>query len=291
MNHLPVSIGYEIKRLRKEKKITQAELCEGICSQAEISKVENGKNSPTIDLLQQVAKRLKVPLSMLFQDHLRSDVFQSYDEQLADLLRTNQYVDALKLSEHVLSTTEYEQVRNLARYYQVIVQERSGQIHYLKAVQSLERLLNKEQLWFESATLYLRIQMGMANLYVEHGDFELADDLFQNLIQAKYETIELKKVRIKILYNYGQQLSLQKKYLVGLKITEQGIQESLQLEGGHFLGHFYFQRGYFKQQLNGDLSDIQRDFTMAYSLFCAFDMPIHEKRLLEEYAEYVLFPI
>ncbi len=291
MNHLPVSIGYEIKRLRKEKMITQAELCEGICSQAEISKVENGKNSPTIDLLQQVAKRLKVPLSMLFQDHLRSDVFQSYDEQLADLLRTNQYVDALKLSEHVLSTTEYEQVRNLARYYQVIVQERSGQIHYLKAVQSLERLLNKEQLWFESATLYLRIQMGMANLYVEHGDFELADDLFQNLIQAKYETIELKKVRIKILYNYGQQLSLQKKYLAGLKITEQGIQESLQLEDGHFLGHFYFQRGYFKQQLNGDLSDIQRDFTMAYSLFCAFDMPIHEKRLLEEYAEYVLFPI
>ncbi|WP_312452583.1 helix-turn-helix domain-containing protein [Exiguobacterium sp.] len=291
MNHLPVSIGYEIKRLRKEKKITQAELCEGICSQAEISKVENGKNSPTIDLLQQVAKRLKVPLSMLFQDHLRSDVFQSYDEQLADLLRTNQYVDALKLSEHVLSTTEYEQVRNLARYYQVIVQERSGQIHYLKAVQSLERLLNKEQLWFESATLYLRIQMGMANLYVEHGDFELADDLFQNLIQAKYETIELKKVRIKILYNYGQQLLLQKKYLAGLKITEQGIQESLQLEDGHFLGHFYFQRGYFKQQLNGDLSDIQRDFTMAYSLFCAFDMPIHEKRLLEEYAEYVLFPI
>lgn len=291
MNHLPVSIGYEIKRLRKEKKITQAELCEGICSQAEISKIENGKNSPTIDLLQQVAKRLKVPLSMLFQDHLRSDVFQSYDEQLADLLRTNQYVDALKLSEHVLSTTEYEQVRNLARYYQVIVQERSGQIHYLKAVQSLERLLNKEQLWFESATLYLRIQMGMANLYVEHGDFELADDLFQNLIQAKYETIELKKVRIKILYNYGQQLSLQKKYLAGLKITEQGIQESLQLEDGHFLGHFYFQRGYFKQQLNGDLSDIQRDFTMAYSLFCAFDMPIHEKRLLEEYAEYVLFPI
>jgi len=275
----------------KKKKITQAELCEGICSQAEISKVENGKNSPTIDLLQQVAKRLKVPLSMLFQDHLRSDVFQSYDEQLADLLRTNQYVDALKLSEHVLSTTEYEQVRNLARYYQVIVQERSGQIHYLKAVQSLERLLNKEQLWFESATLYLRIQMGMANLYVEHGDFELADDLFQNLIQAKYETIELKKVRIKILYNYGQQLSLQKKYLAGLKITEQGIQESLQLEDGHFLGHFYFQRGYFKQQLNGDLSDIQRDFTMAYSLFCAFDMPIHEKRLLEEYAEYVLFPI
>ncbi|WP_394679308.1 helix-turn-helix domain-containing protein [uncultured Exiguobacterium sp.] len=289
MKHLPVSIGYEIKRIRKEKKITQAELCEGICSQAEISKIENGKNSPTIDLLQQVAKRLKVPLSMLFQDHLRSDVFQSYDEQLANLLRTNHYVDALKLIKHLLSTAGYEQVRDLALFYQIIVQEKSGQLHYLEAVQSFEQLLNKEHLWFDSATLYLRIQLEMANLHVHYGDFELADDLFQNLIQLKYETIELKKVRIKILYNYGQQLSMQKKYLAGLKITEQGIQESLQMEDGHYLGHFYFQRGYFTQQLSGDISDIQRDFTMAYSLFRAFDMPIHEKLLLEEHAEYILF--
>lgn len=290
MNHLPISIGYEIKRLRKEKKITQADLCEGICSQAEISKVENGKNSPTIDLLQQVAKRLKVPLSLLFQDHLRNDIFQSYDEQLADLLRTNQYADALKLSEYVLSTEEYEEVRDLAIYYQIIVQERSGQLQYVEAVQSLEQLLNKEHLWFESAVLYLRIQMTMANLYFEHSDFDLADDLFQTLIQAKYETIELKKVRVKILFNYGQQLLIQKKYLVGLKIAEQGIQESLQLEDGHFLGHFYYQRGYFAQHLNDDLSAIQRDFTMAYSLFRAFDMPLHEKMLLEEHAEYILFP-
>lgn len=290
MNHLPVSIGYEIKRLRKEKKITQAELCEGICSQAEISKVENGKNSPTIDLLQQVAKRLKVPLSMLFQDHLRSDVFQSYDEQLAELLRTNQYVDALEMIEHVLSTVDFEEVRDLAAYYQVIVQEKSGQLHYLKAIQLLERLLNKEHLWFESAILYIKIQMAIANLYVEHGDFDLAEGIFQALIQSNYPSIELKKVRIKILYNYGQQLSRQKKYLAGLKITEQGIQESLQIEDGHFLGHFYYQRGYFTQQLNGDLSAIQRDFTMAYSIFRVFDMPIHEKLLLEEHAEYVLFP-
>lgn len=130
----------------KKKRLHKAELCEGICSQAEISIIENGKNSPTIDLLQQVAKRLKVPLSMLFQDHLRSDVFQSYDEQLAELLRTNQYVDALEMIEHVLSTVDFEEVRDLAAYYQVIVQEKSGQLHYLKAIQLLERLLNKEHL-------------------------------------------------------------------------------------------------------------------------------------------------
>ena len=146
---LTSSIGTKIKQFRIEKQMTQKELCADLCSQAEISKIENGKNSPTIDLLQQVAKRLKVPLSMLFQDHLRSDVFQSYDEQLAELLRTNQYVDALEMIEHVLSTVDFEEVRDLAAYYQVIVQEKSGQLHYLKAIQLLERLLNKEHLWFE----------------------------------------------------------------------------------------------------------------------------------------------
>ncbi|UKS54809.1 helix-turn-helix domain-containing protein [Exiguobacterium acetylicum] len=64
-------IGEKLKFFRQLNGLSQKEMSTGICSQAEISKVENGKNSPTIDLLQQVAKRLKVPLSMLFQDHLR----------------------------------------------------------------------------------------------------------------------------------------------------------------------------------------------------------------------------
>ena len=103
MSHLSSSIGYEIKRIRKEKNMTQAELCKGICSQAEISKVENGKNSPTIDWLQQVAKRLKVPLSMLFEDHLRSDMYTSYDQQLLRLLQGNQFEEACKVTNHIKS--------------------------------------------------------------------------------------------------------------------------------------------------------------------------------------------
>ena len=49
MNQLNVSIGNEIKRIRQERNWTQSELCQGICSQAEISKIENGRNSPTVD--------------------------------------------------------------------------------------------------------------------------------------------------------------------------------------------------------------------------------------------------
>ncbi len=87
MKSLPHIIGNEIKRIRKQKKMTQKELCEGICSQAEISKIENGRNSPTIDLLQQIAKRLRVPLSLLFRDQLKSDTFRETVTDLSSLFR------------------------------------------------------------------------------------------------------------------------------------------------------------------------------------------------------------
>ena len=91
MNSLPVSIGNEIKRIRKQKKMTQKELCDGICSQAEISKIENGRNSPTIDLLQQIAKRLRVPLSLLFRDQLKSDTFRELITDFSSLFREKKF--------------------------------------------------------------------------------------------------------------------------------------------------------------------------------------------------------
>ncbi|MGI1806548.1 helix-turn-helix domain-containing protein [Exiguobacterium sp. TDN 0502] len=289
MVYLPESIGYEIKRIRKEKKMTQAELCEGICSQAEISKVENGKNSPTIDLLQQVAKRLKVPLSTLFQDHLRSDAFHEVDDRLLNLIRLTQWQEALEYLNSVKRNATYDMLHILADYYEIIILEKCKHISSEEAVLKLEQLLLHENLWFKSSVMYLRIRMKVANVLVEHDEFETAEVIFQELLQLNYETIELKKKRIKILYNYSQLLWKQKKYQAGLAVTEQGIQESLQMEDGHFLGHFYHQRGTLKKQMKEPSSDIQRDFTMAYAVFHAFHLPVEKESLLEEHETDILF--
>lgn len=93
---LTSSIGTKIKQLRIEKQMTQNELCEDICSQAEISKIENGLNSPTVDLLQQIAKRLKVPISLLFQEHTDEEQFFQIDQFLSDLLREEKYEEAME---------------------------------------------------------------------------------------------------------------------------------------------------------------------------------------------------
>ncbi|WP_193749057.1 helix-turn-helix domain-containing protein, partial [Exiguobacterium indicum] len=68
MDDLTSSIGTKIKQLRIENQMTQKELCEDICSQAEISKIENGLNSPTVELLQKIAARLNSPITLLFEN-------------------------------------------------------------------------------------------------------------------------------------------------------------------------------------------------------------------------------
>ncbi|MGX9807400.1 helix-turn-helix domain-containing protein [Exiguobacterium acetylicum] len=291
MSHLSSSIGYEIKRIRREKNMTQAELCEGICSQAEISKVENGKNSPTIDWLQQVAKRLKVPLSMLFEDHLRSDMYTSYDQQLLRLLQGHQFEEACIIIDDIKNKIDYDEIKFLAMYYEIIIHEKRNFRTYLETISEFKQLLMNTSLQFKSPTLYLRIKMAIAISFIEHEKFDSAEKNFQELLQFNFDTIELKKVRIKILYNYAKQLSEQNRNQIGLEVTEQGIQESLQIEDGQLLGQLYYQRGYFKKKLNGNPFDIQRDFTMAYSLFRTFNLSVHEKILLEKNGSFVLFRV
>lgn len=53
---LSTSIGYHLRQIRLEKGLTQKEVCKDICSQAELSKVEQGKVSATMDMIQKIAR-------------------------------------------------------------------------------------------------------------------------------------------------------------------------------------------------------------------------------------------
>ena len=64
---LPKALGKKIKRLRKEKGLTQEQLAEKIgVSRAYMGYVEQGRNTASLEVLEKVSKVLKVPLSQLF---------------------------------------------------------------------------------------------------------------------------------------------------------------------------------------------------------------------------------
>ncbi|WP_323678704.1 helix-turn-helix domain-containing protein [Exiguobacterium indicum] len=87
------SIGKKLKFFRQLKGLSQKELSAGICSQAEISKIENGKTMPTVELLQQLVTVLRVPISELLKSNSEHQLEQVniLDQKLSTLLRENAF--------------------------------------------------------------------------------------------------------------------------------------------------------------------------------------------------------
>lgn len=73
-------IGQRIKALRKEKKLTQTQLAEGIITKSMLSMIENGKGEASIRSLREIAKRLEVPVQALLVDPREADLQKIVEE-------------------------------------------------------------------------------------------------------------------------------------------------------------------------------------------------------------------
>lgn len=60
-----INLGEKIKKTRLEKGLTQAELAEGICTQASISNLESNASVPSLPILLSIGKRLNIDISEL----------------------------------------------------------------------------------------------------------------------------------------------------------------------------------------------------------------------------------
>ena len=61
-------LGIKIQRLRKEKSLTQEDLAEEVkISRTHMGHIEQGRKSPSLELLERLSRALKVKLSDLFQ--------------------------------------------------------------------------------------------------------------------------------------------------------------------------------------------------------------------------------
>lgn len=71
---------------RKELRLSQQTLAEGICEQSQISKIERGHFIPSADLLFKLSQRLEVPLDYFFNEQIEIKSNLSNFKQLAPLL-------------------------------------------------------------------------------------------------------------------------------------------------------------------------------------------------------------
>jgi len=98
-----VSLGRTIRTLRQRRGMSQSELAEGICTQSEISRIENDLVLPQLNTLKKIAARLGVTLYEL------SEGSEESSQRLETLRRIHRYIRQQKWQELLTLLDEEEQ--------------------------------------------------------------------------------------------------------------------------------------------------------------------------------------
>ncbi|MER2037110.1 MAG: helix-turn-helix transcriptional regulator [Solibacillus sp.] len=169
-----MNIGEKIKELRKERKMTLAQVAGERISKGMLSLIENGKAQPSMESLQHIAKQLQIDVSELMQTKDNAEIRKLYlkieplvgqlkkefDELIFDQ-KCQQIIDLIKpyIEEGELNGTVFEEIRlteiyDLMHYYLkrnlsidpfVEIVERYKQIHaYSQIVKGYSRIASVE---------------------------------------------------------------------------------------------------------------------------------------------------
>lgn len=214
-------LATRLKNKRKELKLSQKELAEGICEQGQISRMEQGKYSPGSELLFQLSKRLNVSMNYFFED-----------TEVSSLENIDKFRE---LAKKFLDQREYESLQYI---YKLEKPKRSRlsvkdqlyldwidtlvQFHYLdqqtEAVEKLEKMLSSLK---KSDFYYLQLGNTLANFYFEMGQEDNYQEFYkllkENIQSLSVQDLEQLELLIKFRYNYCRYLWLNEQTSAGIE--------------------------------------------------------------------------
>ena len=117
-----MNIGERIKKLRTERKLSMRELAEKIgITHAHISKLENEKSSPSVDLLQNIADYFNVDISYFF---IKDDELDGFTDNERDLLMEKDLsIEAIKEKYNLVidgRTATDEEIEKIVEYVKAL---------------------------------------------------------------------------------------------------------------------------------------------------------------------------
>ena len=206
-------IATRIKNRRKELKLSQKELAEGICKQGQISRLENGEYTPGSELLHQLAKKLKVSMDYFFDEAISNETTEFTEfKNIAKGFIARRDFDSLKYiyelekdKSHRLSLADkiyLEWVAALVDFYCYHKKE--------EAIVNLERLL---QSLAKADLMYLQIINTLFIFYQDTDNLSRFESLKTELIEAvnhfTLNSIEELELSVKFNYNLSRYFWLQ----------------------------------------------------------------------------------
>ena len=242
-------IGEVIKQRRKELGLTQEQLCEGICEPITISRMENGKQTPSRNRVIALLQRLGLPddcyFALLNKNELELDKLQkdvaSYSiryRRASNEEKSKAKEDALAAVKRLEDAIEDDDLisQQIVIRSKILLGKDGGEYSFEEKINMLMESIHLTVPRFDldeiGACLYsydeIQIINHIACVYSEFEQHRKAVDIYSQLlkyIQKHMELVPSTKSHLPMIaYNYAHELGILKRYEDSIEIAEIGRQ-------------------------------------------------------------------
>lgn len=241
-------LGEEIKRMRKVKGMTQADLAEGICTQATVSGIESGRTFPSIDILYYISLRLQVSMDYFFekitfrQEQYVNDTY-SYIESL---ISKSNFEELLELTEFELGRTsgyKDDSFELYLKWQHTISSYELDRIKWDICVYKLQNLLNSNHYSIKQQFMNIRIKNSLGNVLAKNEEYNQAVTIFNEILAEDVKMEGYHRTKLKVLFNISKVYYEIENYKESHRYAMEGIKLSLHMADMSNLGPLYVQAG------------------------------------------------
>lgn len=252
-----ITIGEIIRHYRKEKGLSQAALADGICERKYISNIENNKNIPTLDIINQLSDRLQINLYETYALMLRH-----HD------IDTHQKIDNLNLCfnqekcEYILPLIEeYEKLPGF-QYGEPLQIIKYAKVLYLSNI--LRKYTEAIEMALEGISIHknIKIENASTNLSLSNVELSLINAIGVNYCRNKQR--EEGKKYFDFLMNYLHQL-----FSISHYATNRNNHFELRFLSNVVYNYFVF----FKDDPDFNSENIEKTLSLLKSLHCHYNLP------------------
>ncbi|WP_242290400.1 helix-turn-helix domain-containing protein [Bacillus cereus group sp. BfR-BA-01319] len=272
--------------------MSQSELCHGICSQSQISKIEKGVIYPSSILLYQLSERLGIDPNNIFAltQNKKLKYIENAKYVMKDCLRQHQYKELYEIvtKEKNLNNFQTKEDKQFLIWHEAIA------VYYMNnSIKTALTLLNNALKITVTNIDFLTereidIMQTMAIIHAQNKEYEKSITILRRCLTNfnKLDFPRYKEIKLKIIYNLAKCLNYTYQYKEAKKYIDKGIQLAINLNTLYLLGELYYEKGSNLLKLKQyHAEDV--DNNMKKALFI-FELTKNEKKLQiikEEYFE------
>ncbi|MGE1217263.1 helix-turn-helix domain-containing protein [Bacillus toyonensis] len=239
-------LGITIKEIRIKKNISQSELCHGICSQSQISKIEKGIIYPSSILLYQLSERLGIDPNNIFAltQNKKLKYVKNVKYVMRDCAKQKQYKELYEIvkQEKKQNNFQSKEDKQFLIWHEAIAifeVNRSTKTALTLLNHALKLTLTNSDFLSERE---IDIMQTMAIFYAEHKEYEKSINILRRCLTNfnKLDFPKDKEIKLKIILNLAKFLDLKYQHEEAIKYLDKGIKLAINLDTLYLLGELYY---------------------------------------------------